>query len=188
MVTRQPSSHPRPNLTDRPHSPAWKSGAGSEDREPGRSCCTAGRVPRPAGSLPVRQHGLPHHVPRKSIENASPATPGRQTADSVISYEVGLEPIDLPRATGGLGRNTLQSQPIAPHSDHAGAPPIPAPVTTAIGQRTAPHSRMLRTEGDLPTGANSRVRASGPQQFGFPQRAFPLVLRCPGVRAVHQTD
>jgi hypothetical protein len=82
-----------------------------------------------------------------------PCQSGRQTADSVISYEVGLEPIDLPRAIGGLGRNTLQSQPIAPHSDHAGALPsqpkrnsapdaLPAPLLLPLSQRTAPQSRI----------------------------------------------
>jgi hypothetical protein len=72
-----------------------------------------------------------------------PLPVGTPDADSVIFYEVGLEPIDLPRATGGLGHHSLQSQPIAPHSDdtgtlasqprpNSGPMPPPAPVTTAI--------------------------------------------------------
>jgi hypothetical protein len=70
--------------------------------------------------------------------NRVPRQSGRQTADSLISYEVGLEPIDLPRTLGRLGRNRLQSQPIAPYSDYAGTLPSQPKRNSAADAATGP--------------------------------------------------
>ena len=67
-----------------------------------------------------------------------PCQSGRQTADPLISNEVGLEPVDLPRAPGGLGRHRLQSQPIAPHSDNVGRHPEPAEAQQRVRCRYRP--------------------------------------------------